>query len=259
MSKNARTIVDEWYEENGSIEYFDEAQAPYVHIVLLDQNEQTRSMLTYWLSNITPSMQSVWSYRDIDEMAEHDQQLRKQTHVIYLVNLHEGCPMEPEGSQFLADLKKRIADRPLCVVSSCNSKDHIQATLESGIRGFIPVNCKPLLLVKAMQMIMAGGLFIPADFFLRPSENMVADDHSPLQGLTRREHEVFSHLKQGKANKYIAYSLGMHESTVKVHVRNIMRKLKASNRTHAVFIASNPSSAAISDDDRMSSTAITGA
>lgn len=259
MSKKARTLGNDWFEEDGSIEYFDEARDPYVHIVILDPNDETRSMLTYWLSNITPSMQSIWSYRGIDEMAGNDQQLRKQTHVFYLVNLHEGCPMEAEGSQFLGDLRKCIADRPLCVVSSCNSRDHIRAALESGIRGFIPANCKPLLLVKAIQLIIAGGLFIPADFFRKPSENLVKDDHSPLQGLTRREHEVFLHIKQGKANKYIAYSLGMHESTVKVHVRNIMRKLNASNRTHAVFIASNPSLATMSDNDRMNSNATTGA
>ncbi len=48
---------------------------------------------------------------------------------------------------------------------------------------------------------------------------------------------VFRHLKQGKANKIIAHELGMSESTVKVHVRNIMRKMGATNRTQAAYKA----------------------
>jgi DNA-binding NarL/FixJ family response regulator len=48
---------------------------------------------------------------------------------------------------------------------------------------------------------------------------------------------VLTHLRQGKANKIIAYELGMKESTVKVHVRNIMRKMGATNRTQAVYKA----------------------
>ncbi|MCB8878413.1 response regulator transcription factor [Acidisoma silvae] len=55
--------------------------------------------------------------------------------------------------------------------------------------------------------------------------------------LTRRQSEVFACIKQGKPNKTIAYELGMSESTVKVHVRNIMQNLGATNRTHAVFVA----------------------
>jgi DNA-binding NarL/FixJ family response regulator len=59
-----------------------------------------------------------------------------------------------------------------------------------------------------------------------------------LQDLTPRQKEVLQLLRKGKSNKIIAYELNMQESTVKVHVRQIMKKLKAINRTHAVFLAS---------------------
>ena len=52
---------------------------------------------------------------------------------------------------------------------------------------------------------------------------------------TSRQAEVVEALRRGKANKIIAYELKMQESTVKVHVRNIMRKLKATNRTEVVY------------------------
>jgi DNA-binding NarL/FixJ family response regulator len=55
---------------------------------------------------------------------------------------------------------------------------------------------------------------------------------------------VLSHLRQGKANKIIAYELGMTESTVKVHIRNIMRKMGATNRTQAVYKSQQPQESA---------------
>ena len=54
--------------------------------------------------------------------------------------------------------------------------------------------------------------------------------------LTPRQTDVLGHLARGQPNRTIARDLGMSESTVKVHVRNIMRKLKASNRTEVVFL-----------------------
>jgi DNA-binding NarL/FixJ family response regulator len=60
----------------------------------------------------------------------------------------------------------------------------------------------------------------------------------PIQ-FTARQWDVLERLKQGKQNKIIAYELNMCESTVKVHIRNIMKKLKARNRTQVVLLTSN--------------------
>ena len=59
-----------------------------------------------------------------------------------------------------------------------------------------------------------------------------------LDIFTTRQAAVVEAVRQGKANKIIAYELNMRESTVKVHVRNIMKKLKAGNRTEVAYIAS---------------------
>ena len=55
--------------------------------------------------------------------------------------------------------------------------------------------------------------------------------------LTPRERSVIDLLREGKPNKVIAARLDMQENTVKVHVRNILKKLNAANRTHAAFVA----------------------
>ena len=58
----------------------------------------------------------------------------------------------------------------------------------------------------------------------------------PLSGMfTMREAGVVEALRQGKPNKIIAYELNLCESTVKVHIRNIMKKLKATNRTEIAY------------------------
>ena len=71
--------------------------------------------------------------------------------------------------------------------------------------------------------------------------NVAKIDPSLLQTLTPRELEVFELVRRGKSNKIIAYELGVQESTVKVHTRKIMTKLKAINRTHAAFLGSQMS------------------
>jgi DNA-binding NarL/FixJ family response regulator len=96
---------------------------------------------------------------------------------------------------------------------------------------------------------MEGGAFIPHNVLLEITEKTAIQrgeerpkgariDPPGLQDLTSRELEVFELVRRGKSNKIIAYELGVQESTVKVHTRKIMTKLKAINRTHAAFLGS---------------------
>jgi DNA-binding NarL/FixJ family response regulator len=70
----------------------------------------------------------------------------------------------------------------------------------------------------------------------RPQEVKGAAANCGLSGLTSRQLAVLESVRRGKANKVIAYELNMCESTVKVHLRNIMKKLRARNRTEAAFM-----------------------
>src|SRR6185436_14807340 len=94
--------------------------------------------------------------------------------------------------------------------------------------------------MQAMDLVRAGGTFVPAS-------SLIAAHHAPedaqtgvqkSNGLfTTRQTAVIDALRRGKPNKIIAYELKMRESTVKVHVRNIMKKLHATNRTEVAFMA----------------------
>ena len=68
----------------------------------------------------------------------------------------------------------------------------------------------------------------------------------PSGGVTAREAAVIRAIQQGKSNKVIAYELNMCESTVKVHVRNLMKKMKAKNRTDLAIKAQIPIAASVS-------------
>ena len=102
--------------------------------------------------------------------------------------------------------------------------------LEQGVRGYIPVSLPLEVAIEAIRLVEAGGVFVPASSLMAPSEGL----HGHFTG---RQAAVVEALCQGKANKRIAHELNMCESTVKVHVRNIMKKLHAKNRTEVALMA----------------------
>jgi DNA-binding CsgD family transcriptional regulator len=89
-------------------------------------------------------------------------------------------------------------------------------------------------MVQALALVRAGGVFLPANSLLM-SQRMTGELPTPSRAglgmFTTKQAAVIEAIRKGKANKTIAYELNMCESTVKVHVRNIMKKLKARNRT----------------------------
>jgi DNA-binding NarL/FixJ family response regulator len=116
----------------------------------------------------------------------------------------------------------------------------IRSMLKSGAHGFIPTQTTGIQVAfAAIGFVKAGGTFAPLDLLLtsRAECGTVPVEAAQQSSLTSRQMEVLSQLRLGKANKLIAYELNMSESTVKVHVRNIMRKMGATNRTQAAYKA----------------------
>jgi DNA-binding NarL/FixJ family response regulator len=160
---------------------------------------------------------------------------------------------EPENSQTelrvqLESLTKSYPSAPVAVVSSRDDPQSILEAVQSGAKGFIATSLRSQAVVPALRVLIAGGEFVPMTA-LKPAQNERGDglngrngstDH-PQRSLSPREREVFDLLRQGKPNKVIAADLSVAENTVKVHVRNIMRKLKARSRLEVLM--TNPSPA----------------
>lgn len=129
---------------------------------------------------------------------------------------------------------------PILIISDFDGVEEIIDTLMKGARGFIPTNTSLSVVVEAIKVVRAGGTFVPATCLLaaRKLVDTAKSRQEPLQQMfTARQALVVEALRMGKANKTIAYELNMCESTVKVHVRNIMKRLKARNRTQVAYLA----------------------
>ncbi len=143
--------------------------------------------------------------------------------------------------QHVKELRQASASTPIIVLSDARTAlqpRNIRNALNSGAQGFIPTSITEMsAAVAAIRFVKDGGVFAPLDLLLtqRTPSAPPASESSATRHLTPRQMTVLSHLRQGKANKIIAYELGMTESTVKVHIRNIMRKMGATNRTQAVY------------------------
>ncbi|MBR1120425.1 response regulator transcription factor [Bradyrhizobium lablabi] len=143
--------------------------------------------------------------------------------------------IERQDASSLADWELlEEVPKPVIVVADTGDADQIVRTLKRGVRGYIPSHLPFNIAVEAVRLVKAGGVFVPADSLLGGEGFAPA---KPEVTLTKRQIEVVEAIRQGKANKQIAYDLNMSEHTVKLHLRRIMQKLKAHNRTEVAILA----------------------
>jgi len=128
---------------------------------------------------------------------------------------------------------------PIVVTGEGEDPYFITELLARGVRGYIPTSLEFDIVGHALGLVSAGGVFAPASCLmrLRSEPGFAEKNEGPMGQLTAKQLAVVEAIRRGKPNKTIAYELNMCESTVKVHVRNIMKKLQARNRTQIAFIA----------------------
>ena len=153
-----------------------------------------------------------------------------------------GVSGTPSGSDALHQASSAVRENshvPIIVIGDSEDPDLIIHALENGVRGYIPTNLPLSIAVQALRLVTEGGIFVPASSLIAAHHQPVGKSQSTvaeLEMFTARQAAVVRALCRGKANKVIAYELNMCESTVKVHVRNIMKKLKAKNRTEVAVM-----------------------
>ncbi|SFL30325.1 LuxR C-terminal-related transcriptional regulator [Shimia haliotis] len=109
----------------------------------------------------------------------------------------------------------------------------VQEAIAAGAAGFVPKTLPAKSLVNAVRFMAAGEQFVPLDL-LAPTEQ---SSHPLAKKLTKRELQVLRGLTDGKSNKEIARDLDLSEPTIKLHVKNLYRKIGAGNRTQAALLA----------------------
>ena len=144
----------------------------------------------------------------------------------------------------IVSLREAFSSTQLVVLSDATAVDPmvVKDILMQGASGFILTSQTGLqMLMSALALVASGGVFVPKEvlFYQDNAKQPVARDPKGKGRLTAREVEVLELLKHGKPNKIIAYELKLSESTVKVHIRNTMRKMGSTNRTHVAMNANN--------------------
>ena len=146
-----------------------------------------------------------------------------------------------EASGNVFTILSQVAPRvPIIVLAYNNDAEMAKAAICHGAKGYIPVTLGFDIAIEAVRFVLAGGTYVPIDYLLMRSWTGDPPNEAPPAsvGVTARELAVVRAIRHGKSNKVIAYELGMCESTVKVHVRRIMKKLRAKNRTEVAIKSS---------------------
>ena len=142
----------------------------------------------------------------------------------------------------LALLVAAVPHIPVLVTADCDDPERARTILRSGARGFLPMSLSLKILVAALERIRTGGTYVPLELSTPASPDAAGRaSHSPWQQLTRRQRDVLALISEGKSNKLIADALTMSESTVKAHVKQIIKRLHVANRTQAALLATRPS------------------
>jgi DNA-binding NarL/FixJ family response regulator len=126
---------------------------------------------------------------------------------------------------------------PILVAAECDDPRRAHAILNAGARGFLPTSHSLKVLMGALERILAGGTYVPLALTETPPSAPLPRSEGPWRELTRRQRDVLALISEGKPNKLIADALNMSESTVKAHVKQIIRRLNVANRTQAALLA----------------------
>jgi len=153
------------------------------------------------------------------------------------------------GLSALETFRQRHPELPIVVLSSTEDPQVVLQALDAGAMGFIPKSSPTPVLLRALQLVASGGVYVPEQV-LRAARSTPAPqpaapsfETSPGQttrepkdlGLTDRQTQVLALLVQGKPNKMICRELDLADGTVRTHIQDVFRILNVHNRTQAVF------------------------
>ncbi len=253
---------------SGLSQYGSKIEIPQQHhgrVIVVDRRSLLRDCVSHVLRSFAPGIE-ITSVASLDEVSG--------SHALLILFGH-GCETSSllKLRAFVAALKLRFPNAPTMAIMANDDPQCLLDSIESGVSGVLPMNTNIRVALAAIELILAGGTFAPCnalanalhqeagdapmprfaespeitnphpastDFGAIPAIQLVPQQKSAVSGsahiFTLREQQVLERLKKGMQNKLIAFSLGIAESTVKVHLRNIMKKLHATNRTQVAFM-----------------------
>lgn len=142
---------------------------------------------------------------------------------------------DESGLVLLEKLRRAQPDFKAIILSIYDSASFVSKALEAGACGYLSKRCGPGELVSAIRTVANGDRYLCADALINLSN--ASGTPSVLEGLTKREREVFDHLILGKDVKEIGYDLSISHKTIHVHRANILSKLGLTNNVDLIRFA----------------------
>jgi DNA-binding NarL/FixJ family response regulator len=140
------------------------------------------------------------------------------------------------GPGDIARVCERFGGAPVMLMSGLAEPSVVRDAIAAGARGFVPKTLSAELFAAATSLVVAGGSYVPAEI-VGKADAVDGAASSRAANLTPREQQVLVHLATGSSNKEIGRDLGLAEVTIKLHVRQILKKIAARNRSEAAAIA----------------------
>jgi DNA-binding NarL/FixJ family response regulator len=214
-----------------------------MRILLIDDHALFREGIALLLSRMQPEIETIGA-----SSCEDAFNLLGDGKTVDLALMDLGLP-GMSGLNGIAMLRERHPHIPIVALSSCDDRDTVLQALDNGAMGFIPKAATPEIMMAALRLVFARGIYLPPSVFLtervasEQPNTVSATDHAQRRttpahlGLTQRQAEVLHLILQGKPAKLICRELALSNSTVKAHTSAVLRALNVTTRTQAVVAA----------------------
>lgn len=200
-------------------------------LLIVDDHAIVRQGVSMFLKT-EPSIQIVGEAEDSQDAIDKAKSLSPDVILMDLV-----MPGE-DGTTAIAELKRCSPEVKIIVLTTFDDEQKFQAAMQAGADGYILKDADGEALLQSIQAVRRG------DVPLHPkvTRYLVKNIHQPMNlngngHLTHREKEVLALVVKGLSNQAVAEALHLSRGTVKVHVSNILSKLRATSRTEAAMLA----------------------
>jgi DNA-binding NarL/FixJ family response regulator len=203
-----------------------------MNILLVDDHALLRGGMRYLLRSLDAEL-------EMDEASNCEEALEFVAGRSYDLVLLDLKMPGLDGLDALAALRDAAPGMPLVVLSGESDPGLIRGAIDGGAMGFIPKSSTPEVLIQALRLVLAKGVYLPQLVLdqAHAAGAVPRTASSTLPGITPRQMDVLRCVIRGKANKVIARELDLSEGTVKAHLSAVFQALGAHSRTEAVYAA----------------------